>query len=286
MIDLPNTTYIYRRMPREMFLKHLNGSDTLKKTFQDEIESIIWMNILTPETMAIPAGENIAEIAIVEVVFKRQAISRQLLEILNRETPRQTVFVAHYEEWGQIWCCCKETGRHLERAFPAGTCYQTSWMPYRDLDLNVKGGDLDQVYENFLIQIAGKPLQAENRVAPEDALDQEAPAAGNAMKEPEDPNKQDDPNDLQTLAAAIKTLEAQIDGETQFRQQLKLVEELERLKEEMKKIKTPRMVHVEVVQGETENMTQVNIEAIRGFFPNIVMEMKDNNSNRFDFTLL
>ena len=268
MIELPRSTNVYQQMPKEIFFKYLNDSRTLKKMFIDEIESIIWMNKLSPETITISQGKIITEIAVVEIVLKRQAISQNLLEIISKEIDQYTIFITRNEEWGQIWCCNNEFNNNTEAYLKVNTYYQTNWLLYDDLVLKVEGQNLDQVYENFLMQITGKPIQVEN---------------GN--RQTDNVEKAEELEELEELEVVIKKLETQIDHEKQFKRQLNLVIDLKNAKEELKKIKTPRMTLTEIFQTKKMDMPQNNIENIRSFFPNVFLNMKDGTGSQFDYTL-
>lgn len=279
MNNLPGTTNIYKRMPKELFYKYLNGSGGLKKTFIDEIDSIIWTNTLSPETMPIRPGKTVTEIAIVEIVSKRQAINQKLLEILNRETVQYTIFITRYEEWGQIWVCDQATGNDLNEPFCCDSYYQTSWFPYDELAIKVIGQDLDQVYANIFFKITGKSLP----------LKKNTPAIAASAAVPAENSERSEEiiftEKIKTLEAAIKELEIKIDHEKQFRRQLKLSEELLNARAEIKKIRSPRMTQMEVRQPQKKESPRNTNETIQSLFPNVFLNMKDRAGNRFDYKI-
>ncbi|MBI4857277.1 MAG: DUF4391 domain-containing protein [Acetobacterium woodii] len=268
MIDLLSSTNVYRQMPKELFFKYLNCADTLKKKFTDDIESIIWVNRLSPDTLSVWPGKILSEIAVVEIVLKRQAISQDLIEIINRETNQYTVFVIRYEEWGQIWCGNNESGNHPADKLRFDTYYQTNWQSYSALELKVEGFDLDHIYESILMQVAGKAITIENGRIPQETV---------AKKQ-----IQDDRANIKNQEEAIKKLQVQIDHEKMFSKQLKLMGELKKAKEELKKISTSPLTSNENQKSEEGQAPANNIENIRAFFPNVFINMKDGAGNRFD----
>ncbi|MBC3889001.1 DUF4391 family protein [Acetobacterium paludosum] len=249
MINLPNSTKVCKQMPKEMFYKYLNFSESLKKLFIGEIEGIIWMNQISLETMIISPGEAVTEIAVYEISLNRQEINPNLLKILNREIDQHAIFIVRYEEWGKILCCGKET----ENDFKVDTCFQTSWMLHEDLILEIQGFDLDQVYENFLMQITGEKIPIEN----------EAKAKVSHEKEEK----------LKKMAAAIRKIEAQMNSETLFVRQLKLMNDLKIAKEEIQVYRISKQVPVESFQPETMDLTLNTIETIHLILPNVVMKL-------------
>lgn len=275
MIDLPETTNVYKRMPKELFYKYLNDDCTSKKTFIDEIGSIVWINTLSAETTNTLKGKYVTEIAIVEIILNRQAISANILEIVNREIDQYTVFIVRYEEWGQLWCCDHQSINPQTGLFNCQYYYQTNWMSAEDLTLKIDGGNLDQVYENFFMQIAGKPFPARfdrNRKQ----TDEQIESVGKSGK-----NEQ-----LEKLEATIKKLEIQIGKEMQFGKQVKLATELKSTKDELQKIKKSMTTHIETYQSEITETQVETSETVRSFFPNIYMKMQNRTGNRFDYSLL
>lgn len=264
MFDLPETTNVYRPMPKELFYKHLNNDNVLKKTFVEEIGSITWRNTLSPVTMNIKAGQDVGQIAIVEIVLERQAIASRLIEIVNRETFQYTLFVIRYEDWGQFWCCDHQTLIEWQGQLYCQHYYQSDWMIEKELRLQIEGENLDQVYAGFFMQITGKPL-----------LEKSRPVEIVASAQVVEPEPADEWQKRQELEAIIKELEKQIDKASQFRHQLKLVSQLEQVKDEIKSLSRIPAGHVELILSETVNTHPETADMIRPFFPGGIIFNKE-----------
>lgn len=288
MIDLPETTNIYGRVQKEVFYKHMTVYPELKKTFMDETQSITWRNIISPETMTVTPGKNVEEIAVVEIVLTRQAMSQSLLELLAREIEPYTVFIVRYEDWGQIWFCRKEARNDPNGQYRCDS-YQTSWLLYEDLELKLEGENLDQIFTNFLNHIPGAaPLDDDqSMVRSTDAYDRQGFEAD--VEETENEKTDDEkskingnletPEYLEQLEATRKDLETQIDHETQFSIQLNLVSELRRVKEEIQMLKSHRMIDAEGHKPEITDPNLNNLEWIRAYFPNVILKISDEKDN-------
>lgn len=274
MIDLPETTNVYRRMPKELFYKYLNDDSALKKTFNDEIKSIIWINTISSETMTIPKGKYVSEIAIIEIVLNRQAINANTLEIIKREVDQYTVFIIRYEEWGQIWCCDQQSLSLQIGQFNCQDYYQTNWMNEADLALKIDGENLDYIYESFFMQIAGKPFPVR--------VERSRKQSSETIKKVEQAGKNEQ---VESLEATIKSLERQMEKELQFDKQVKLATDLKNAQEEIKKIKRTMSTHIEIQQPEIVLTQEDSAETIRTLFPNVYMKMQDRNGNRFAYFL-
>jgi hypothetical protein len=275
MINLPETTNVYRRMPKELFYKYLNDNSTLKKTFIDEIKSVIWINTISSETTTTPKGKYVNEIAIVEIELNRQAINANILEIINREVDQYALFIVRYEEWGQIWCCDRQSLNRQISQFNCQDYYHTNWMNEPDLILKIDGENLDRIYENFFLQIAGKPVPVkvernwENTNANTEKVEQFSKI-----------------EQLERLEAIINSLERQMKKEMQFDKQVRLATDLKKTQEEIKKIKSSMLTHIEIHQPEIVATQEDTVETVRPFFPNVYMKMQDRTGNRFVYSFL
>jgi hypothetical protein len=213
MLNFPKRTVFNRRIPKNKFYYHLGVSSKLEQQFVKEIDSIYWRNKISPETINIEKGSDITEIEIIEVKLKENTISKNIIEVIDREIPYHLVFVLRYKDLGQLFISYKESSKSREGKFKVDTYYSTEWMKSNDLNLEIMGLNLDKVYENFIIQIAGEKLQVEKGVNIKEAVNQYK-VNERLMKE-------------------IQRIEKNIYKEKQFNRQVKLMGELRKLKSQL-----------------------------------------------------
>ena len=275
MIDLPETTNVYKPMPKELFYMYLNPNSAAKKTFIDEIKSITWINTLSPETVAIEQGRHVSKIAIVEIVLNRQAISFRILEIVNQEIDGFAIFIIKYEEWQQLWCCDHKSIDPKTGHFNCKNYCQTNWMIADEISLKIDGENLDRVYENFLMQIIGKPFTV--------SIDSDLKQADEKIKKVK---KTDKYAQLESLEATIKGLEDQIEKVQQFDKQVQLASDLQNAQDEIKKVKRLISTDPEIDQLEIESTPEEISEALRAFFPYAYVKMQNRTGKRVEYTLI
>jgi len=187
----------------------------LEQQFVKEIDTIYWRYKLAQETLNVSKGKDVTEIEVLEIKLKEQCISRDIIELIDRGLPYHIVFILRYQDLGQIWISYKTSSRSRKDRFKIDTYYTTEWMLYEDLILEINGLDLDKIYENFIIQVAGDRLQIESEEDIKVAIDR--------AKEKE------------KLERAIRILENKIRNEKQFNLQVKLMGELRKLKNTLNK---------------------------------------------------
>ncbi len=213
MIDFPKNTLFNKKIPKQKFYDKLGATNKLEQQFVKEIDSIVWKNKLSPETINISVGINVMEIEIFEVFLKEQAISKNILEVIDREIPYHLVFILRYKDLGQIWISYKEGSKSRVGKFKVDSLYKTEWLKYDDLTLTLNGLNLDKVYENFMLQVADGKLQLEQGADIKDAVTK---------------SKEQD-----KLWAYVNSLETKIKNEKQYNQQVKLMAELRKAKSQL-----------------------------------------------------
>lgn len=157
MIKLPETTKIGKRIPKEGFYINAQLKQSEKKLFVDEIDQIIWQNLLSASTLNVDKGERVSQIDIVRINLKKQDFNKSILEIIEKIIPRHLIFLMVYNDSYQICVNYKEESQ--KGKFKIIESYATDWLSEGDININIKGLNLDQVYENLVFQIAGNKVE-------------------------------------------------------------------------------------------------------------------------------
>ncbi len=157
MINLPETTKIGKRIPKEGFYNNAQLKQSEKRLFVDEIDQIIWQNLLSATTLNVDKGEKVNQIDIVRINLKKQDFNKSILEIIEKIIPRHLIFLMVYNDSYQICVNYKEESQ--KGKFKIIESYATGWMSEGDINISIKGLNLDQVYENLVFQIAGNKVE-------------------------------------------------------------------------------------------------------------------------------
>ncbi len=213
MIGLPKSTEFNRRIPKQKFYENLTVSPTLKRFFVDQIKVIYWRNKIAATTMNLAAGEVVTEIEVFEVKLNELKLDESVLRQIDKEIPYHIIFLLEYEGKYQAWTAYKETAASGNNAFKVGTYYHTDWLEESDLPLKIDGLNVDKVYENYVRQIAGDALQAENQESLKDSVERD--------------------NRRQELQKQITVLQQKVRKEKQLNKQVQLNTELKKLRKEL-----------------------------------------------------
>lgn len=141
MIAFPAATAVHRRLPKEVFYKHLPLTKILKEKFVSDVDRIAVENSLTKENLNLSSGAEIKEIMLLSISLKKQEFDGKVIEAIARQNPHKLVFLLCFEEQQQLAVYYKKL-------------YRTLWMKQDDVTLKLQGDSLDEIWDSFLEQIA------------------------------------------------------------------------------------------------------------------------------------
>ncbi|WP_304685057.1 DUF4391 domain-containing protein [Ileibacterium valens] len=220
MLNLPKTTEFNKRIPKKKFYEQLEVTPEVKRVFVDQIKNIIWRNKIAPSTANIAVGEKVNEIEVFEVQLTSGDLEEKILKLIEQGIPYHIVFVLHNENRIQVWTAFKEAKNKEGSAYKVAAYYHTDWIPEDSFSLELKGINMDQVYENLVREIAGDSLLSNEE---------------ESLKESVDRTKE-----INSLKQKIEKLQAKMRKEKQFNKKVKLNDELKRLRVELLKLENEK----------------------------------------------
>lgn len=158
MIELPETTRVHRRIPKEAFYKHLSLSGTLKEEFVSDIDRLYVEYSLTRDNLNLERESDIQEILVMLIELKKKKYDGKLLEAIARQNPHKLLFILSY-------------GDEKQCAVYQSKLYQTEWKRESEAQITAEGFSLDSIWSRFIEQIALKKEEgAPNNLSVEERL--------------------------------------------------------------------------------------------------------------------
>lgn len=214
MLGLPKTTEFNKRIPKQKFYENMDISPALKKVFVEQVKTIYWKNKIASTTTNLAAGNEVTELEVFEIRLHTKIFDDALLRQIDRQIPYHILFLLEYQGNYQAWIGYKEAALSGTKAFKVNRYYHTDWLDVEHLPLKMEGFTVDEVYENFVRQVAGDKLKT-------DTIDE-------SLKESVARDEQ-----KQALQKKIASLQAKIRKEKQLNKQMQLNAELKKLKREL-----------------------------------------------------
>ncbi len=162
MLELPKSTELNKRIPKQKFYENLQISPALRKCFVDQIHTIIWKNKIAPATINLSAGGYVDEIQVFCIRLNSDALDESVLKQIDRDIPYHILFILEFNGKEQAWIGYKEEAESGTSSFKVNRYYHTDWIKPEEQILKLDGLNMDAVYENLVRQIAGDMLGSDN----------------------------------------------------------------------------------------------------------------------------
>lgn len=151
MIDLPESTRVGRVVAKEKFYAKTNINTKLRQMFTDEVEKIIWANKIAPDTLNITA-KDYAELQVFEVALKGFDLNLAVLKHIDTFIPYPILFILKQSNASKAVISFKESSSKSKDQMKVDSYYETRWQT--ELNLELKGRSVDEIYKQFLYQVA------------------------------------------------------------------------------------------------------------------------------------
>jgi hypothetical protein len=215
MFQLPSSTLVNRRIPKNKFYEKLQANHQLRELFTDQVESIIWKHKLSKDTIRLEPKEDIEEIQIFEVHLKEKSYSLELLRSIDKAIPYPILHVLMVEGQGKLAIAYKERNQTDENRSVVRSYHETDWQPIESIKLDIlQGLNLKAVYENIIRQLL--PIKVKPEIELTAVLERQA--------------------QIDKLTQECERLESKIRAEKQFNRKVELNMELQRKRKELNQL--------------------------------------------------
>lgn len=146
-------TKLNRVMPKAKFMKLAGLSTNVRNELQNNVERLILANILNKSTTNFAKGKEVEEIDVFEFLLKTKEVSNALIKEIDSSIPKHILFVFKCENKVQLTVSYKEKTA-TENRYKVIKTYKSEWLNADEVNLEIKGLDLDAVFNNFITQLA------------------------------------------------------------------------------------------------------------------------------------
>lgn len=215
MFQLPSSTLVNRKIPKNKFYEKLRANHHLKELFTEQVESILWKHKLSKDTIRLEPKDGIEEIQIFEIHLKEQTYSLDLLRSIDKAIPYPILHVLTYEGQAKLAIAYKERNQTDDNRSVVRSYHETEWQPVESIELNIlQGLDLKAVYENIIRQLL--PIKVKPEIELSAVLERQA--------------------QIDKLTQECERLESRMRAEKQFNKKVELNMELQRKRKELKQL--------------------------------------------------
>lgn len=146
MLGWPESTIIKQPLAKKLVYDSFQLSAAAKARFEKDIRRMALVAELSPSTVAIPAGEEVQAIYLLQVSLRQATYSDKNLELLAKLIDQRLLFLLEHEDKAQL-------------AVFRGRLIKGAWQPMNSLRLPLDGMDLDAMWQGFVARVGGIAVQ-------------------------------------------------------------------------------------------------------------------------------
>lgn len=149
MLGLPKTTEMSKQLPKKAIYTKFQMNTAAKEKIDADISRITIVNEIAPNKVNIPSGEDVKSFFVLLVSLKRKEYDEKTIATLSKLIPQNILFVLEYEDESRL-------------AIYHTKVMQTAWIPTEEQKVELKGLNLDTVWENIVIDVGGVNIEKGN----------------------------------------------------------------------------------------------------------------------------
>lgn len=147
MLGLPKATELHRQLPKKAIYAKFQMNTAAKEKIDADISRITIVNEISPAKMHIAEGERVKTFFVVQVALKKKKFDERTIATISKLIPQNMLLVL-------------ECGEEAKLAIYHTKLMQTTWQPKDSLSIEIKGQNLDVVWENIIVQIGGVQIES------------------------------------------------------------------------------------------------------------------------------
>ena len=149
MLGLPQLTETSKQLPKKAIYTKFQMNTAAKEKIDADISRITIVNEIAPNKVNIPAGEDVKSFFVLLVSLKKKEYDEKTIATLSKLIPQNILFVLEYENESRL-------------AIYHTKVMQTVWMPTEKQKVDLKGLNLDTVWENIVIAVGRVNIEKGN----------------------------------------------------------------------------------------------------------------------------
>ncbi len=165
MFLYPVRTRKDRILPKSKVYGNAQPSNAVRQRFVNQVEQIIWRNLLVPETVNLPSRDDVEGIQIFEIALKTGELKEDVLRSLDRAIPWRLFFELTFQGKVRFAAAFKRPSEGSSGAPVVEDYYLTPWQPAMKPRLALPVAlNLAALYEQMLFKhMEASPLAIASR---------------------------------------------------------------------------------------------------------------------------
>ncbi|KXW56622.1 DUF4391 domain-containing protein [Ferrovum sp. PN-J185] len=159
LFNFPKQAYFGRVIPKTKFYEHGSLTRKLKDLFVKQVEQIVWLYKLAPETINLPSTEGVPELQVFKVVLKGVDLGDDVLRCIDQAVMFPVLFEVESGDKVRLVAAYKRKSNSADGKWVLTDYYSTEWLA-------VDSQRVDLQYSLSLASIYEQVLQALSPIEP------------------------------------------------------------------------------------------------------------------------
>ena len=160
MLGLPKATELSKQLPKNAIYAKFRMNTAEKSKIDVDISRLTIVNEVTAAKVNIADGELVKSFFVLLVVLKRKDFEEKTIITISKMIPQNMLLVLECD--GEAKLATYHT-----------KLMQTEWKPKENLSIELKGLNMDAVWENIIVQIGGITIAQGNTLDEQIAVDEQ-----------------------------------------------------------------------------------------------------------------
>ena len=160
MLGLPKATELNKQLPKNAIYAKFQMNTAERAKIDADISRITIVNEVSPAKINIAEGEQVKSFFVLLVALKRKDFDDKTIITISKLIPQNMLLIL-------------ECGSEAKLATYHTKLMQTDWKRKENLSIELKGLNMDTVWENIIVQIGGITIEQENTLDEQIAVDEQ-----------------------------------------------------------------------------------------------------------------
>lgn len=160
MLGLPKFTELNKQLPKNAIYAKFQMNTTEKAKIDADISRITIVNEVAATKINIADGELVKSFFVLLIALKRKDFEDKTIITISKLIPQNMLLVLEY-------------GGEVKLATYHTKLMQTEWRPKESFSIELKGLNMDTVWENIIIQIGGIMIEQGNTLDEQIAVNEQ-----------------------------------------------------------------------------------------------------------------
>lgn len=159
MLGLPKSTETNKQLPKKAIYAKFQMNTAAKDKIDADISRITIVNEIAPAKINIPAGDEVGSFFVLLVTLKKKDFDEKTITTLSKLIPQNILFVLEFDKQSKL-------------AIYHTKLMQTDWKPSESCTIELRGLNLDTVWENIVVDIGSVNIADGNTLEEQIAADE------------------------------------------------------------------------------------------------------------------